>query len=356
MKMRVPQLDGLRGIAVLMVVVCHYVGMQFPETLVGSIAIYGFTGVDLFFVLSGFLIGGILLDNRNAENYYRVFYARRILRILPVFLICATAVRVLSHSALQFPLLAHLTISQDYYAAFAILHKLDNESTPLIFGAVWSLAVEEKFYLVIAPAIRLYSRHLKAIVITVVCLSPIIRAAEYLQGGYIYSRFLAFGRFDSLLLGVAVAWFLRSADAARIREIARSARPAAVILIVTAIWTFLSEFTYSVFAYSMLAGFFACIILDISTSPDRWKWLTFAPLRWLGVLSYMIYLIHSPIWYFVGLWTDSYWPHLVASCVLTITIASTSWFMLEARLIRLGQSVRYMHAGVSKLKLVDGAA
>ncbi|MBS1867856.1 MAG: acyltransferase, partial [Acidobacteria bacterium] len=88
---RIPELDGIRGLAILSVLCYHYISMQ-GVTTAGSLVdrlqrlvILGGTGVDLFFVLSGFLIGGILLDVRDSPRYFRTFYARRFFRIIPIY-------------------------------------------------------------------------------------------------------------------------------------------------------------------------------------------------------------------------------------------------------------------------------
>src|SRR5437868_10073530 len=90
--MRLPELDGLRGVAILMVIGFHYltVCLRFDSKPLYCFAWFfqiGWTGVDLFFVLSGFLIGGILFDHRNAKNVMKVFYLRRACRILPLYLV-----------------------------------------------------------------------------------------------------------------------------------------------------------------------------------------------------------------------------------------------------------------------------
>ena len=87
---RVLDLDGLRGLAIVMVVICHYIflpslGQSSPGSIVGVGFSFFASGVDLFFVLSGFLIGGILLDNRRKPRYFSAFYGRRIFRIFPVY-------------------------------------------------------------------------------------------------------------------------------------------------------------------------------------------------------------------------------------------------------------------------------
>ena len=85
---RMPELDGLRGIAILLVWVAHYFavpGKGMVSLLDGYWFRLGWTGVDLFFVLSGFLIGGILLDVRTSPRYFKTFYARRFFRIIPLY-------------------------------------------------------------------------------------------------------------------------------------------------------------------------------------------------------------------------------------------------------------------------------
>jgi peptidoglycan/LPS O-acetylase OafA/YrhL len=90
-KQRIPELDGLRGLAILLALVFHYItqeGAQLPGSVPAMLqrfVIMGWTGVDLFFVLSGFLIGGILMDVRGSPRYSKTFYSRRFFRIVPIY-------------------------------------------------------------------------------------------------------------------------------------------------------------------------------------------------------------------------------------------------------------------------------
>jgi peptidoglycan/LPS O-acetylase OafA/YrhL len=92
---RVPQLDGIRGTAILLVIIWHFIVVPLKQgphdsaisRIIEHVGVLTWSGVDLFFVLSGFLIGGILIDARESPNYFRTFYFRRAFRILPIYLL-----------------------------------------------------------------------------------------------------------------------------------------------------------------------------------------------------------------------------------------------------------------------------
>ena len=151
----IPALDGLRGIAIILVMLHHFTNYR-PTSgidgLIGSVVFFLWTGVDLFFVLSGFLITGILLDSRGSERYFTTFYARRTLRIFPLYyLVLFVAFVVLP----QFPAVnAVLTGQVDLPPQWPYWLYLENFSIAArgwVHGWVdvgWSLAIEEQFYLV----------------------------------------------------------------------------------------------------------------------------------------------------------------------------------------------------------------
>jgi peptidoglycan/LPS O-acetylase OafA/YrhL len=139
----VPELDGIRGIAALSVV-CHHLFFTsinwriwpWPEQWAGKGSYYGQYGVDLFFVLSGFLITSLLFQDRDAPNYYRNFYWKRALRILPLYFILLIALVIFDQSAIRYALLCAV-----FLANFAHILGVRTD------GPYWTLAIEEQFYL-----------------------------------------------------------------------------------------------------------------------------------------------------------------------------------------------------------------
>src|SRR6478752_3378919 len=177
---RIPELDGLRGLAILLVLVGHYFAV--PGT--GAVSLLngywfrlGWTGVDLFFVLSGFLIGGILLDVRGSPNYFNTFYARRFFRIIPVYYAWIFLYVVLSIVVRNFlsmrigtvqgvdgSLLAHFLFLQNFHEF------LKSTVSFWWFSSTWSLAVEEQFYLVAPLLVRFLPKRILATVMVLVTL------------------------------------------------------------------------------------------------------------------------------------------------------------------------------------------
>src|SRR5690349_12365341 len=165
---RLPALDGLRGLAVLGVLIVHakiLLNTAPPfENALRTLSEFGAYGVDLFFVLSGFLITGILLDTRDSANYFRTFYARRFLRLFPIYygylLVIALVLPALHHAV--------RTSMEDYggswgwYLAYLSNWKAGHGASDPFLGHFWSLAVEEQFYLLWPAMIFLVPRRMLA--------------------------------------------------------------------------------------------------------------------------------------------------------------------------------------------------
>src|SRR5919199_1508083 len=202
---RYPELDGLRGIAILMVVAYHYELAPF------------LSGVDLFFVLSGFLLGGILLEKKEAPNYFKAFYVRRICRIFPLYFLCLLVFLILLPVTLgwlfgdsigmlagdSLPLWSYFTFTHNFAMA-----QLGGWGT-LWLAHTWSLAVEEQFYLILPLLICSFSRErLPYLLVGLILAAPLWRAFLYNFHPYggLASYVLLPCRADSLLVGVLCAY------------------------------------------------------------------------------------------------------------------------------------------------------
>ena len=183
-KSRIPELDGLRGLAILLVLLYHFVSSpRIQPPLFHKLFAIGWSGVDLFFVLSGFLIGGILLDVRESPNYFRTFYGRRFYRIVPLYYLWIGAYFVIAlFGSSRFPwrsIPVYLLFLQNYT-------KIDRAVIAVAWlGALWSLAIEEQFYLIVPTVVRFLTKpRLLLMLYSAILCAPVFRILlyEYLPG------------------------------------------------------------------------------------------------------------------------------------------------------------------------------
>jgi peptidoglycan/LPS O-acetylase OafA/YrhL len=300
---RVLELDGFRAAAVLMVFIMHLLYgwptpalSRLPGFLRGLIG-RGWLGVDLFFILSGFLITGILIDSRDSEHYFRNFYTRRVLRIVPLYLTCIV-IMYFGYPGAE----AYFGLSLLYLANFAYFFHVRTPHGP---GVFWSLAVEEHFYLVWPLVVRFIKGYwLLAFTAVLVLGSPILRGVCAYAGMdpelqiYPYSFF----RFDGLALGAMLAIWVRSRYYSRTSAWALAGLllgTSCLILIVGRPYGILGTKTVAgtAFHYTQAEfGFASLMALALAYRGSKFTaFLRCRPARITADLSYCIYLIHLTI-------------------------------------------------------------
>ena len=296
------ELDGFRALAVWMVLLDHMVdGWPLPReavswipTLPWQFISHGWLGVDLFFVLSGFLITGILLESKGRNNYFRNFYGRRALRIIPLYFTCI-AIMYFCYGGSYF--LLSLLFLANFAPAF-------NVATPHGPGVFWSLSIEEHFYLMWPLAVRFLSQKALLIVaILIVLASPVLRWWAMGRGfdfGGIYQ--FSFYRTDGLALGACLAMWARSRFFSRngafilVGLLIGSVSIATVIALPYGVFGTGSQMGVAMRSTQAQFVFAAAIAIALTfrntllTAPLRWK---FALLS--AKLSYALYLIHLAV-------------------------------------------------------------
>jgi len=207
-KGHIPGLDGLRGLAILLVLVYHGLDGSMPWTSISNwlrwpvmATQYGSSGVQLFFILSGFLITSILLDSRASSGYYKKFYLRRSLRILPAYLLLLTVLKADHVIGWKFVLAALL-----YIANMAEIVGASNAE----YGPLWSLAVEEQFYLLWPFVVRRYSSaSLTRIILLWYPIAACLRIAYVLVAPAADMNYKLWFNTETLLAGALIALCLR---------------------------------------------------------------------------------------------------------------------------------------------------
>lgn len=345
---RVLELDGIRGVAIAMVLVFHYF-VQPTQFLPGSVLSYlkaacrlTWSGVDLFFVLSGFLIGGILLDSRDHPDYFRNFYTRRFFRIVPIY----GAMLVLTH-----PLMGWLGVHQVgrwwVYPLFLQNFSMAAANDFGLWGMTWSLAVEEQFYLTLPAIVRYVRGVLPWVIGAGIVAAPVIRVVLfYVWPTKVFYAILMPCRADTLLLGVVAAMWMRSASAAEWLRHQKNYLWAAggVLLIGAGVITLHARWMLGIemasFGYTWLALLYTAVLLLAVTQPQSWLGavLRFGPLRFLGRIAYGVYLLH-PLFLVVLKTGIHTWPYAALAAlafIATLVLSVLSWRYFEKPLIDFG--------------------
>jgi peptidoglycan/LPS O-acetylase OafA/YrhL len=373
---RIPELDGIRGLAISLVLFEHYVGLSIPWTAWHAVfwhrlCAFGASGVDLFFVLSGFLIGGILMDQREGENYFKSFYARRCCRILPPYfllLISYLVVRWLlaAHVPAEWYKLLFLQGHMPFWANLTFTQNFVQVATqrynPNWLIVTWSLVVEEQFYLVLPLVIWLLRPSLVVkIFLAVVFLNPVFQLYLCISNpvSYMVADGLITVRADALPIGVICAYAVRQNwFRLWVAQNPASLKQIFVVLLLGMVWIMAVydasslEYERIIFFKLWVALFYAGLLLVSVTGPNGIVsgMMRFPPLRQLGMISYGVYLFHQPINGLLHglLLGRDYWFHepvdvLVTAGSLAVTLAVTtlSWRFVEKPIVAWGHSFLY---------------
>ena len=337
---RIPELDGLRGIAVILVVVAHYISTFFPgHTFFG----YADLGVDIFFVLSGFLIGGIILDEVGEPGFLASFYIRRAARILPIYWAVVAASLLIENFFWAQPWikLDHL-LSPWVYLTFTT--NIAFTQMPRPHGALlvptWTLAVEEQFYLCAPLFMMAIPKRWLLSWLVAICLTAIALRHVFESNQAIVQLNLPC-RMDSLAIGVSAALLARRHDLTK--KILPLLGIAAVAL--GAIWP-LSQISPSLaelLAPTMVSVAMSAIMLSAINGADFARYLRIGWLRFVGAISYGLYLIHQPVLILLtGLLLGaqitnqgaSHIPVAILAAVVSFGFATLSWQYFERPIIR----------------------
>jgi peptidoglycan/LPS O-acetylase OafA/YrhL len=366
-----PRLDGVRGLAILLVLLYHFVYDGFPPALtqsaVAGVLAWGWVGVDLFFVLSGFLITGLLLDSRDSPRYFLTFYGRRFLRIIPLYFVFlsvyVTALLLLGPTPHD---LERLSRSLPFLATFTTNLAVAATGTfsvlPPYTGMLWSLAVEEQFYLLWPFLILLVPpRRLLAVCGGLVVAALVVRVALVWSGApWIAAYVLMPARMDTLALGSAVAVLWRQgrlSDLSSLAPLAGAACVVSLFALTRAGFTFESgPPVMPTLGYTLLALLCTCGLVSSLTS--SWSLTDARWLQGLGTYAYGLYLWHELVRLTLNRWRwepsaldVSPWlaVGLYASVGLgaSILLAVVSWHGFEAPINRLK---RFLPVGTNRAR------
>jgi peptidoglycan/LPS O-acetylase OafA/YrhL len=367
---RIPALDGLRGIAILLVLLYHGLfQLHSSWSPLSRLLLAGrltWSGVDLFFVLSGFLIGGILLDAKISHSYFRTFYLRRAYRILPLYILAlalfsirfVTSLRstafLWNFSPSSIPWMSYVTFTQNIWMAL-----VGNLGVGAM-AVTWSLAVEEQFYLT-APFVvrRITGSRLVLLLVSVVVAAPLLRTGLHLffKNGNFAAYVLMPCRADALCLGVLAALLVRTPPAWKFLL----ARRRALCWVTGFLFVGLAGFTLRGYpfstlmvtvGYSWLAFFYTgCLLLAVTaTRGVVVRILCNRLLMQLGVLAYCTYLVHVPAIEVCRRVLGLQFSYATAMAqfvggflgiAFTLAVSKFSWHFFEKPLLRRGHAYKY---------------
>ncbi len=362
---RIPQIDGLRAIAILLVISFHYINNQLVNAT-DKIAkffclatSFGWAGVDLFFVLSGFLIGSILIANKHKNKFFSTFYIRRFVRIIPTYylliiffiIICTipffkTNYFVAGNNVI--PTWSYFLMMHNVY--MGQLNNMGNNA----MSVTWSIGIEEQFYLII-PFIIYYIKNkwLPFLLVFFIILANIFRFYYTTPGQWIPAYVLLPCRMDAISFGVLIAWINSNYNLTTFAT--KYFKKISLIMISTVAicaFLYLKYQDIGIIRNSLFALFFACAIVFALSKPNSFygKILANNALNWIGKISYSLYLFHYLIIGIFNVIATTYFKNIgtiLGICTTILALLFTflfSWIVynyIEKPTVALGKKFNY---------------
>jgi peptidoglycan/LPS O-acetylase OafA/YrhL len=334
----IPELQGLRGIAVLAVVIyhCH---PRLQGTWIGYASLWGWAGVNLFFVLSGFLITSILLESREKPHYFRNFYGRRVLRIWPVYLLVLVVV-YLNAPWFVGPTIVEAVKAAPWLAYIFFAQNLFHLALPPAIGPTWSLAIEEQYYFLWAPTVRFLKRPwmLVLTLAAAIVASPALRLANF--------RWMTptntLIHLDGIAWGSLLALALHTLHLTRRTWLLIGLAGLVVGLLASGTVAGGTAFLDSALAVGFAGAMLAAIASTGASNPLNVA-LRRGPLAFYGRISYGLYMIHIMVFIYFG-WFDRRMDRYGTAGNLAVvgfrlaasTAAATAlWYGFESQILKL---------------------
>jgi peptidoglycan/LPS O-acetylase OafA/YrhL len=334
----IPELQGLRGIAVLGVVLyhCH---PRLEGTPFYRASLWGWAGVNLFFVLSGFLITSILLESRGKPHYFRNFYARRALRIWPVYVL-VLVVCYLNAPWFIGPTVLEAIRTAPWWAYVLFAQNLFHLALPPAIGPTWSLAIEEQYYFLWAPIVRLLARPwtLAVFLSGALVASPLFRMAHFAW----ITPTHTLSHLDGIAMGSLLAIGLHTLPLSRRAWL--SLGLAGIVIGFPAAGTIAGGTAF--LDTALTAGFGGVVLAAIASTGARNPLnaaMRRGPLAYYGRVSYGMYMTHIMVFIYFGWFDRGMDAHGMAGNLAVVifrlaastAVATALWYGFESRILKL---------------------
>ena len=344
---RIPELDGIRGVAALSVLVAHYFG-EVPHGI--SALTVAWLGVDVFFVLSGFLIGSIILEQRGSADFFRVFYLRRCARIVPVYA-AVCVLTLLAAAATAGHAWSDAPFSPGVYSVFGanLVMSAGDTAGDVWLRPTWTLDVEEQFYLILPLLICVTPRKLLPSLLVGLWGSATILRFALMPSHSMAALVLLPCRMDFLLAGVTLALLYRSVQLSNYLTALRFTPLVAAVALLLLRAGF-GATAFAIFGGTIascgIAGFLGAVVCG---APEAARYRS-PMLGYFGGISYCLYLVHQPIAGLLhGVLLDGT-PDIGSVAAFAVTllamaasigVAATSWIWLERPILAWAQRYRF---------------